>query len=112
MSQKYMKCLAMRSITSFEFFINQDLLVISITIFPCLIRYLKFVSCQIVIFEVSTFKLTLFFRFSADNANFSLNTDDPTVTGMNLSQEYEFLANRVKLPFRCVARAVSLNLIY
>ena len=52
-------------------------------------------------------KLFLLSRFSDDGANISLNTDDPTVTGMNLSQEYDFIANTVKLPFKHVAQAVS-----
>lgn len=32
-------------------------------------------------------------RFSHDNASFSVNTDDPTVTNTKLSDEYNLLRN-------------------
>ncbi len=50
--------------------------------------------------------LLRFYRLANDNANFSINTDDPGVVGKVLSDEYALVINEMKLTEQQVIKAV------
>ena len=37
------------------------------------------------------------FRLARDNANFSINSDDPTITGLFLAGEFDFVIRKLKV---------------
>ena len=54
-------------------------------------------------------KCELHFRFAEDGANFSISTDDPTITGYGLCGDYELANNYFGLTEAHLIKAVSIS---
>jgi len=59
------------------------------------------------VFSVRKLNISLFYRFHQDDASFSLNTDDPTLTATKLSDEYVIVERELGIPALRLIKSVS-----
>ncbi len=77
----------------------------------CLRENVQFETCPYSSYftgSITPFNTNPIVKFAEDNANFSISKDDPTVTGVTLDHEYEYL-RQLGLNELHITRAVSHN---